>query len=537
MKRPWLRIALVAIVYFLAAKVGLTMAFQETNASPVWPPTGVALAVVLLWGYRVWPGIFIGAFAANLLTFLGNNVPIGVACMTSAGIGAGNTLEAVAGVFLVRLFVGRGDPLDRARGVIQFTILAAGIATVASATIGVTSVCIGGSGAWSDFGYLWWTWWVGDAAGALVVTPFLLCWARSPELGWNPRRLLEAVLALGLLAMATCCPFRSAGRLEGMIVYPSEYLAIPFILWATFRFGRHGATTSTLLTASIAVWCTTGGLGPFVTESPNNSLLLLVLYLAVLAFTSSVLAGALAERKRAERDREQLIEELEARNAELDRFAYTVSHDLKSPLITITGYIGLLQEDIAKGDFSEAEESLECMSEAADRMSELLTGLLELSRIGRSVNPPEEVSMAALVNEAIALTQGQIQQQGVQIEVSADLPVVFADRDRLLEALVNLIDNGVKYMGDQPQPRINIGFRNRGPETVFFVRDNGIGIEPRHQQTVFDLFDQLDPRAEGSGVGLALVKRIIEVHGGKIWVESSGAGQGSTFCFTVPPAV
>jgi len=241
----------------------------------------------------------------------------------------------------------------------------------------------------------------------------------------------------------------------------------------------------------------------------------------------------IAERKRIERERQQLIEKLETQNTELERFTYTVSHDLKSPLITISGYVGMLQQDLAEGKSEQMAEDLSRISNAAEKMSRLLNDLLELSRLGRLVNPSEDVSLNELAHEAIELVDGQLRKNGVEVEISADLPVLFGDRLRLSEVMQNLIDNAVKYMGDQPHPRIEIGARRNGDETICYVRDNGIGIDPRYHEKVFGLFDQLDPKVEGTGIGLSVVKRIIEVHGGRIWVESEGLGHGSTFCFTV----
>jgi signal transduction histidine kinase len=239
------------------------------------------------------------------------------------------------------------------------------------------------------------------------------------------------------------------------------------------------------------------------------------------------------ERKRAEAEREGLIDKLEAQNAELERFTYTVSHDLKSPLITITGYVGMLREDLAKGDSENIGNDLAGISNAATKMSRLLSELLELSRIGRVINPSEEVSLEELAHEASELVGRRAEQNGVRTEISPNLPAVYGDRIRLLEVLQNLIDNAVKYMGDETRPQVEISVRLDGNEPVFFVRDNGIGIEPVYHERVFGLFDQLDQSADGSGVGLALVKRIVEMHGGRIWVESKGSGHGSTFCFTL----
>lgn len=246
-----------------------------------------------------------------------------------------------------------------------------------------------------------------------------------------------------------------------------------------------------------------------------------------------VVFSDISERKQAEEARDGLIAKLESQNAELERFTYTVSHDLKSPLITIKGFVGMLRQDLPEADSGPVADDLSRISNAADKMDQLLQDLLELSRIGRLINPPEDVSMDELAHEARELVHGQAEQAGVQVEISPDLPVVFGDRVRLLEVLQNLIDNAVKHMGDQSRPRVEIGSRRDGNQTVCYVRDNGIGIDPCYHEKIFGLFDQLDQSIDGSGIGLALARRIIEVHGGRIWVESEGVGHGSTFCFTI----
>jgi len=238
--------------------------------------------------------------------------------------------------------------------------------------------------------------------------------------------------------------------------------------------------------------------------------------------------------RRAQQERENLLKSLEAQNAELERFAYTVSHDLKSPLITIRGFAGALRQDIDAGDEQMIDDDLDRICGAADKMAGLLDDVLELSRIGRLTNPPQEVSLAEIAHDAVNLVLGRIEDKGIAINIWPSLPTVLVDRARIVELLQNLIDNAAKYMGDQPAPKIEIGSREENRETVFFVRDNGIGIKPEYKQTVFGLFDQLNPKAEGTGVGLAISKRIVEVHGGRLWVESDGPGKGSTFCFTIP---
>lgn len=234
----------------------------------------------------------------------------------------------------------------------------------------------------------------------------------------------------------------------------------------------------------------------------------------------------ITERKLAE-------QEIAQKNAELERFTYTVSHDLKSPLITMKSFSGSMKRDLTAGRYDRLVKDLGRIDAAANKMTQLLDGLLDLSRIGRIVNPPESVDMNELVREVVAQLAASLQEKGVELAVQPGLPVVRCDRQRIQEVVQNLVENGIKYLGDQSRPEIVLGVRRtRGKET-FFVRDNGIGIDPRYHQDIFGLFNKLDAKSEGNGIGLALVKRIVEAHGEEVWVESEGIGKGSTFCFTM----
>ena len=228
-------------------------------------------------------------------------------------------------------------------------------------------------------------------------------------------------------------------------------------------------------------------------------------------------------------------EELESRNAEMERFIYTVSHDLRTPLVGISGFLGFLKQDAEKGDLKQLETDLNTIGNSISKMDQLLGETLELSRIGRVTNPPEDVLFGEMVEEALDQAAERIRLRGIKVIVAQDLPKVHVDRMRIVEVLGNLIENSVKYLGDQSQPQIEIGYRLDEGQTVLFVRDNGIGIEPSQQDKVFELFYKVDRKSEGTGAGLAIVKRIIEVHGGRIWIESK-LGKGSTVCFTLPLA-
>jgi PAS domain S-box-containing protein len=247
----------------------------------------------------------------------------------------------------------------------------------------------------------------------------------------------------------------------------------------------------------------------------------------------AALTRDITPRKQAEAERENLIRELEEKNKELESFTYTVSHDLKTPLITVAGFVGYLQRDVTNHDAEKIKLDIQYINQAISKMQRLLDELLELSRIGRLVNPAEAVPFEQVVREALEAVHGRLEKAGVAVQVEPDLPRVYGDRQRMVEVLQNLVDNAAKFMGPQPHPQVEIGQRGEEQGTpVFYVRDNGIGIAPEHQARIFGLFDKLDSGTEGTGIGLAIVKRIIEVHGGRIWVGSE-IGKGATFYFTL----
>jgi PAS domain S-box-containing protein len=287
--RRFLSVIALAGLYFAAARLGLSLASVHTNVSPVWPPTGIAIAAVLLLGYRAWPGILLGAFLANLLT------PVSIA--TSVGIAVGNTMEALSAGFLLRS-VDFHKSFDRARDVFKF-VVAALLCTMLAATIGDLSLCLGHSAQWQQFGALWVTWWLGDLTGALTVGPLLLTWGiKSRE--WLPkRRYLEAVLLLSLLSVAAIATFGKSGPTP-LHYYPLTRLIVPFFLWAAFRLGHRGVTLATMTISVFAVLGTVLGLGPFVDRTPNEALLQLQLFVGSNAVMFLFLVAVVEERRRSQ---------------------------------------------------------------------------------------------------------------------------------------------------------------------------------------------------------------------------------------------
>lgn len=227
---------------------------------------------------------------------------------------------------------------------------------------------------------------------------------------------------------------------------------------------------------------------------------------------------------------------LAQQNAELERFTYTVSHELKAPLVTINGFLGLLEKDINSGDRSNVHKDVQMISSAVRTMGQQLDNLLELSRIGRVVHPSEQFSLTRLCEGVTERMAGVIEQYRGRVDFDSDMPEAFADPVRIREVMQNLIENGLKFSSQVTEPRIGISAVVDGSKILCRVRDNGPGIEKRYHERVFELFDRLDTQVQGTGIGLSLVKRNVEIHDGDVWIESSGNGDGTTVCFTLPAA-
>ena len=313
--------------------------------------------------------------------------------------------------------------------------------------------------------------------------------------------------------------------LRGRVIMNLAFLIIACMAWLVFG-DLTGVFTPRYLTRADLV------------EFFIGSIIILVAGNAVYRLVRNVyqnLARAeeeIASRKKAEQERENVIQQLQRKNQELDRFAIRVSHDLKTPLITLAGFLGYLERDLKAGKHEQANRDFSQINEAAKSMGKFVDELLDLSRVGRITTPPKDVPFDEIVREALKSAEGLLEAKQVRVEVDAIFPFVYVDQARIVQVMQNLITNAVKFMGDQPHPRIRIGFEEVNGEHIFSVSDNGIGIAPAHHDRIFELFNKLDPHIEGTGIGLGLVKKIIEVHRGRVWVESQ-PGKGSTFKFTL----
>lgn len=260
---------------------------------------------------------------------------------------------------------------------------------------------------------------------------------------------------------------------------------------------------------------------------------LCVMFIGILSIVIVLSFFLVMQWSRIEKEREEFILELKAKNAELEQFSYVISHDLMSPVISIAACLNFLEEDLNDGDMEDIRSNIDAAKNVVERMSELIEGILKLAKMGRTIDDPKEFSMQDTVQEALHILSSQIAEKGVCVKCCPDLPQAYGDKLRVCEVIQNLVTNAMKYMGEQANPYIEIGCKQEEREDIFYVKDNGAGIKASCQEKIFELFKQIDPEQKGVGVGLPLVKKIVEVHGGRVWVESE-FGKGSTFYFTLP---
>ncbi len=247
-----------------------------------------------------------------------------------------------------------------------------------------------------------------------------------------------------------------------------------------------------------------------------------------------LLKQEIEHRQRYETEREKMVLKLEQQNAELEEFIYTVSHEMKSPLITIRGHLGLLLEYLKNQELDKIDGAMQFVVEATDRMDALLHEILELSRIGRKVTPFEWLDMRELIQNVILSFKDSCDQEFIQFKLDQEFPGVYAERKRIVKVFQNLVENAIKYGKDEDgKVFIEIGIEKK-PELYFYIKDYGSGIVPQYHERIFKLFEQLNPEIPGIGVGLTMVRRIVQFYGGRIWTESDGAGSGACFCFTLP---
>jgi signal transduction histidine kinase/CheY-like chemotaxis protein len=517
-------IVVLTFVYFVAGKLSLHLAVVHVSASPVWPPAGIALAAILLFGYRVWPAIFVGAFLVN--DFTAGNIG------TSLGIAAGNTLEAVCGAWLVKRFADGIRAFDWPQTVFKFAG-AVIVSTLVSPTFGVTSLCLGGFADWKNYGAIWTTWWLGDACGDLIVAPLILLWSIAPARKWTRSQLIEVGILLLLLVALGELTFGGWFSIS-VRNYPVSFICGPIVLWTAFRFTPRETATGIFVLSAIALWGTLQGFGPFHFQTENQSLLTLQLWCAVLTVTAMAVAAAMAEYRRTQATLVQQKSQVEAANRTKDNFLAMLSHELRTPLTPVVAALESLEHESLSAEDSKA--ALAMIRRNVELESQLIDDLLDLTRIAKDklqlkFDPLDAHVIIHNVAE-ICRTESDARQLHVHLQLRAGAHYISADAAKFQQIIWNLLKNAIKFTAEHGD--ITISSTNPGPQVLLItVRDTGIGIEPDIMGRIFNPFEQgehsFQQRYGGLGLGLAISKSLAQAHGGTLIAQSEGPGRGSVF--------
>lgn len=512
------QVAAVAIVYVVAARAGLTLDAVSGFASLVWAPTGIALAAVLLAGGRIWPGVFIGALVANVIT--------GAPVLVATGIAAGNTLEAMAGAYALKRVPGFRLGLDSLRAVIALIVIAALLSTMISATIGVASLRFAGLTPQANVGDTWRTWWIGDAIGALLVAPLILVWAAPPRAALLTHRVPEAViLVLGLLVASVIVLTLSVSWGGGPLSH--AYVFFPLLMWAAIRFGQRGAVTATVLVSGIAIAGTVIGRGPFIEPTLHASLLALQTFMGITGATFLVLGASSSER---ERSRQQLRAARDvARNANRAKaeFLAVMSHELRTPLNAIAGYAELLSLGLSGPLNQKQSDAVVRIRTNQQHLLALIDDVLSFARIEAGTTPikPGPVPVCETLDSLEALVRPDLARQELTYVWNGCDPSLIARADpiKLRQILLNVLGNAIKFT--PPRGRIELSARRLGDRISICVSDTGIGIQGEKIHRVFDPFFQgqsgTTREYDGVGLGLSISRDFARAMGGDIQIESA----------------
>lgn len=520
------KLALVAIAYALLAKEVLGFFSANGIISIVWPPSGLALAALLLGGKKYWPGVFAGALIGNLMA--------GSPFVVSLPIAVGNTLEAFACLLLLNCR-GSFDPAFNKSSDYWQLVISGALGACVSAVIGCITLRLAGVIDWSALPHNLLTWWRGDFLGIILMTPLFMTWRRWPCEWFARTNVVETIVFFTLAFLFGQVVFLdwfhdSVGQVA------RGYWMFLFVAWGAVRFERHGALLVIGMVTMQALLGAAQHTGFFGNDITNTGLSNFWFYMLVLTSVGVSLALVMAERRLDETQLREKSEALQRSNADLEQFAYSVSHDMRQPLRMVAGHLQLLARALADRLEQDDRDNLNFALDGAKRMDAMIVSLLEYSRVGRLTQPKELLSSREVLDESLNFLAPAIEESGGVVNIDGDWPQVFVSRDELSRLLQNLIGNALHYHQPDELPRIEVhSLVNAGVWQVKIV-DHGIGIDPQQIDRLFTFFSRLQSRArfEGTGMGLALCRRIVEHHAGRIWVESEGEGRGSTFVFEIP---
>jgi signal transduction histidine kinase len=555
------RIILVAILYYLSARLGYFLAFEDTTALPAWPPSGIAFALIILLGRTAWPGITIGAMVANLMAYWNNqDVPQHTLIAISSIIALGETLEILAGNYLVSVWIKDSYPFKSAKDTFRFlfvTLCMSGI----GASIGTFALYFNGVILWVDTMKNGFTWWVGNVVGILLFTPFILAVAQKRKFEFKPNQLIE--VGLFLITISGFYFLIRFGYFNATLIESLPYLLIPFLLWLAFRFSTLAAITGTLLSSLVSIYFTIHNNGPFIQTNASDTMLLLQIFIGVISISTIVLSATVTERAAAQHELklfnvnlEQMVQErtkalneeintrreaedkliktnseLSKRNTELDNFVYSVSHDLRAPIASVLGLINLAKKD---KDLAMKNTYLEKINNSALQQDNFIREILDQSRNSRLEIKREEILFQPLLDETFnqlkfaTATGGEVERV-INVHQTGKF---YSDRWRLKVILNNIISNSIRYRnGRDPVIKVDVAIMDR--KAIVEIEDNGRGIPKEHLDKVCQMFYRATDDGAGSGLGLYIVKEAIDKLHGSISIESE-EGKGTTVKLEIP---
>ena len=495
------------------------LAIPPGYATTVWPPSGIALAAVLLFGPRIWPGIWLGAALTNLTI---QGAPI-----LAFVIGTGNTLEAMVAAGFVRRYVGVDGEFATGKAAILFVLLST-LSALTAAFIGSASLVLSGATHASEFNSNVWIWIQGDAAGMMIVTPLILVWRLRPLPVLTAAKWVEA----GALALsALCMPMLVFGGPSPVgDARPLAFVAFPIVLWAATRFEQRGVITTIAAISAIVFFYTVQGRGQFAEGAAPATSFYLLCYISSLVLTGLVLSVFIGQRKRAESAVRQRVAELQENERHVNEFLAMLSHELRNPLAPLVNGLTFMRKE-----GRQDARVMGILERQVASLSHIVDDLLDVSRITRGkIRLQKKLEdLNDIVAQALESAKPSIDDRGHMVDLRlADGPVfVDVDATRLIQVTLNLINNAVKYTPADGHLAISVS-REKG-QAILRVRDNGIGISAEFLPDVFKLFMQgergLDRSEGGLGIGLTVAKRIVEMHGGSRAAFSDGPGKGAEF--------
>ncbi len=507
-----LKIILLFFSYFISARIGLTLDPVGGFATLVWPPTGIALAALLIFGKKLWPAILLAAFFANFIQ--------GAPWHVAFGISVGNTLEALAAVYLLHKVAHFKNYFEELRDAWTFVIIAALGSTLISAIIGTASLYFGHVIAAESLFKTWLSWWVGDMLGNLIVAPFLLLWFDKKIFETDFKKTLETVIYISILCISSLIVFSPFLGINNTGLPINYIIYLPLIVIALRLSAREYSLAMVALSA-IAIWGTSAGFGLYARGNLSESLFYLQLFMASTAATFLTLSVLMQEKRTFD--------------SRKDEFLAIASHELKTPLTTIKAYIDLIKMKAPKKN-TDIVLYASRVNDGVDRITNLVNDMLDLNKIstGKLEIKPERVLIDELIEKVVRDMRKTIHKNKIVLKCKTS-EIVIADRNKITQVLINLIANAAKF--SPTGGKILVTLTSNKQHVIIAVKDSGVGIDARHLKDVFKRFFQIstDHRLGkvGLGLGLYISSEIVKRHRGEIWVKST-LGRGSTFYVSLP---